>query len=146
MNLNIDRGDITLTINDDADKAICFNPGDVAFTEQFYTLTQKLEGKEKEYAEKMKALENSGLDKYGIPKNLKKQIAIVKDICTFMREEIDSLFGEGTSETAFGKTNTLDMFTQFFEGITPYIQSTRDDKMAKYLESANREQKRAVLK
>lgn len=146
MNLNINKGDITLTINDDPNKVISFNPEDVSFTEQFYALTQKLEDKEKEYTEKMKSLENSELDKYGIPKNLKKQIAVLKDICAFMRDEIDALFGDGTSDTAFGKTNTLDMFAQFFNGVTPYIKQTREDKMSKYLNNTNREQRRAALK
>lgn len=146
MNLNINKSDITLTINGDPNKVIIFNPEDVAFTEQFYALVQKLEDKEKEYIEKKKKLENSELDEYGIPKNLKEQIAVLKDICIFMRNEIDALFGNGTSDIAFGKTNTLDMFVQFFEGVTPYIQSAREDKMEKYLKKANREQRRAALK
>jgi hypothetical protein len=68
----------------------------------------------------------------GVPVNMKEKLALMLDICYFMRGQMDSVFGVGTSQKVFGDANTLDMFTQFFDGITPFIQKNRAEKMAKY--------------
>jgi hypothetical protein len=49
-----------------------------------------------------------------------------------MRGQIDVLFGEGTSQKAFGNALELGMFEQFFSGITPFVQTVRKEKIAKY--------------
>ena len=59
-------------------------------------------------------------------------IALLHEACDFMRDEIDTVFGEGTSEKAFGEYRSLDMIEQFFTGITPYIQKARQKKTQKY--------------
>ena len=46
------------------------------------------------------------------------------------------VFGAGTSEKAFGEAQTLNMFEQFFDGITPYIQGARGQKVSKYRKGA----------
>lgn len=57
---------------------------------------------------------------------------LTKDLCAYLRKQIDTLFGAGTSDTAFGKANTPEMFVQFFDGITPFIQTAREKKVSKY--------------
>jgi len=132
-NININTGEIRLTINDDESRVISFNPNDLQFVNNLYELLTDLENKEKEYKEKEAEIDKSAkVNSYGIPVNLKEKLDLLKETCGYMRGKIDTVFGEGTSQTVFGNANTLDMFEQFFDGVTPYIQKVRDQKINKY--------------
>lgn len=145
QNIKIDSGSVRLTINDDPARLVEFNPNDVGFVERFYSLMSRFEEKEKEYAARIKELSAcEELDAFGIPKNMRENLALLQDACTFMREQIDFVFGAGTSMRVFGNMNTLDMFEQFLNGIVPHIQAVRTDKVVKY--TGNRAQRRAAGK
>lgn len=132
--LTMDTGEIRLAVNEDAQRVICFNPADVGFVRRFYALLTTLEAKEKEYQERLQELAaDESQDAHGLPRSLAAQLQLLEEICAFLREQIDLVFGAGTSETVFGQTNTLNMFEQFFLGITPYVQQAREPKLAKYL-------------
>lgn len=138
QSIRIDTGEVRLLINDDENRVIAFNPNDISFLEAFFELLEDFEKKEKEFRNEERVLNaNKDVDGHGLPKNIKGKIALNRKICRYMREKIDSVFGEGTSDTAFGKANTMDMFSQFFDGVTPFIRSARDDKTSKYLASAS---------
>lgn len=138
QSIRIDTGEVRLLINDDENRVIAFNPNDISFLEAFFELLEDFEKKEKEFRNEERVLNaNKDVDGHGLPKNIKGKIALTRKICRYMREKVDSVFGEGTSDTAFGKANTMDMFSQFFEGVTPFIKSARDDKTSKYLNSAS---------
>lgn len=138
QSIRIDTGEVRLLINDDESRVIAFNPNDISFLEAFFELLEDFEKKEKEFRNEERVLNaNKDVDGHGLPKNIKGKIALNRKICRYMREKIDSVFGEGTSDTAFGTANTMDMFSQFFDGITPFIKSARDDKTSKYLASAS---------
>ncbi len=143
QSLRIDTGSIKLAINEDPGRVIEFNPNDIGFVERFYGLISDFEEKEKEYTARIEKLdENKEIDSYGIPRNLGEGLVILKDICEYMRGRIDHVFGDGTSQKAFGDANTLDMFEQFLDGVTPYIQNARTGKVEKY--TGNRAQRRAA--
>jgi len=40
--------------------------------------------------------------------------------------------GAGTSQIVFGESLNIDAVVQFFEGIRPYMQKARAEKVAKY--------------
>lgn len=139
MNININTGEIRLTINDDENRIIAFNPNDLEFVNKFYGLIKDFEVKEKEYNEKKAKLnEVKDTDSFGIPVNFDEHMTLLNDTSEFLKAKIDFVFGEGTSKAAFGKANTIDMFEQFFEGITPFIQKTREDKIKKYTQKTKR--------
>lgn len=129
-------------INDDPQRTIEFDPEDLNFIDGFYELIGEFEAKEAEYSKRAEELQSDEqLDGYGIPKNMKAVITLAKEVCEYMKEKVDQVFGDGTSEKAFGKAMALDMFGQFFDGVTPYISSARDSKIEKY--TGNRAQRRA---
>jgi hypothetical protein len=131
--LRID-GFIQLAINDDPERVISFAPDDIMFAERFYRLLDALREKETEYRKRAGELsENKAVDDYGIPEMAPAGIDLLRDVCDFMRDEIDKLFGEGTSDKAFGEIRSLDMIEQFFKGITPYIQNARQSKTQRYV-------------
>lgn len=131
--LHINTGEIRLCVNDDPNRVIVFNPSDISFAERFYGLLREFEEKEKEYRLKTEELQkNAETDDLGVPKNFGSILTLLRETCTFLREKIDDVFGAGTSQAAFGDANTIDMFEQFFTGITPYVQKAREKQVGKY--------------
>lgn len=132
-NLRIDAGVRRIMVNEDPARVIEFNPEDVLFVERFYALIKIFEEQEAKYQARVKELQaHEEKDQYGIPKNTEDTLQLVIEVCNFLREQIDRVFGPGTSQTAFGNTQALKMFEQFFSGIAPFIQSARVEKVAKY--------------
>lgn len=131
--LRIDTGAVRLAINGDENRIIEFNPEDIVFVERFYSLIKEFEAKEVEFREKAEALAtNSELDEYGIPVNTGDNIKLVKELCEYLRAKIDHVFGAGTSAKVFENNQTLNMFEQFFTGITPFVQKARGKKLEQY--------------
>lgn len=133
-NIRIDSGEIRLTINDDPSRVISFNPSDVVFAEQVYALMVRFEEKSEEFLKRSAELDELG-DEEIIREdagNVTASLKLLRDACEFMRKELDKVFGEGTSQTAFGDVLNLDMFVQFLDGITPFISDARQNKIKKY--------------
>lgn len=131
--IQITTGVKRIAINDDPERVIAFNPHDIAFAERFYALMQNFEGKQREYAARAEALDQDiGVDDNGLPVNLGERIAFMRDICEYYHAQIDALFGDGTAFKVFDGALGLEMIQQFFEGITPFIQHVRQEKVAKY--------------
>lgn len=133
QSLHIDTGEIRLAINDDSNRVIVFNPSDVLFAERFYEMAGTFEKTLTQYQGQMDALEKvKEVDENGVPVNAEARTKLVKEICTYFREQIDELFGAGTSQTVFGNSLNMYAFTQFFEGITPFIKQARTRKVETY--------------
>ena len=136
--LRITTGEIHLAINGDENRVIVFNPKDVLFAEKFYTLMGDFQQRLTEYqkrGERLDAVKEK--DENNAPINAGERIALQIELCTFMREKIDYLFGVGTSQKAFGDALDPDVFQQFFTGITPYVQNARAEKIAQYTTPAS---------
>lgn len=131
--IRIETGLKRIAINDDPDRIIEFNPRDVIFAERFYDLIREFEKAEKEYLARAEELDaDDAVDENGLPANAGGRLTLLKDICQFIREKIDLVFGEGTSRIAFGDALELEMFEQFFKGITPFIEASRKEKVVQY--------------
>jgi len=131
--LQINTGEKRIAINNDPTRMLVFNPSDVIFAERFYKLIGEFEAKFTEYQTKAKAIEAvAANDANGFPVNTDERIALIKDACSYIKERIDILFGIGSSQIIFGDAMNLDMFSEFFTGITPFIQQARSTKIAQY--------------
>jgi len=112
---------------------IVFNPSDVLFAERFYKLIGEFDTRFAEYQEKAKTLVAvTEKDKHDFPINTDAQIELTKEVCVYIKERIDILFGAGTSQIVFGDVLNVDMFGDFFTGIQPHIQKARSEKIAQY--------------
>lgn len=126
-------GVVQIAINDDPNQVISFVPDDVLFAERFYQLLNTLKIKEVDYKKRAEVLsKNNTVDEYGIPETAPERLALMHELCDFMRDEIDKLFGEGTSQKVFGEYLSLYMIEQFFKGLLPYVQISRQEKTRKY--------------
>jgi hypothetical protein len=76
--------------------------------------------------------------------DIEKQFAIVQEVNAFVREKIDYAFGAGTSQKAFGDTVSydFDMYSQFIDGIKPFIEPVRVAKVTAYLPTTQKPARR----
>jgi hypothetical protein len=141
--IQINTGEKRVAINGDPNRVIVFNPTDVVFVEKFYRLIGDFQTRLVEYQAKSIELDkDQTADENGIPANANTRLALLREGVGFIREQIDGLFGPGTSQIAFGDTLSLDACKQFFEGITPFIQTARVQKIQKYSNSRPKRNKK----
>jgi len=148
-NITIETGVKRIMINDDPNNVLEFSPEDITFAEHFYQLIQDFQVKQAEYQKRAEAIDaNKELDASGIPANVPAGLAMMHEICDFMREQIDLLFGAGTSQKVFGDALSLTMYEQFFQQVTPFIQRSRSEKLAQYAPppAAKKRHKKAIMK
>lgn len=129
-NLKIDSGAVSLAINGDESRIITFYPTDVRFAESFFGLAAAFHEKRKEAAAKSEKLK-------GDPDAAAKELSLLRSTYTFMREEIDRVFGAGTAQTAFGDHDSLTAYIQFFRGLEPYVRKARQNEINRYLKHAD---------
>jgi hypothetical protein len=137
--LQINTGIVDLAIVRDGISVgtLSFNPTDTLFAERFYALLGELQKNLKEYKERGIELSKNGNDKDGVPVNVEAHIALQIELCNYLREKTDKIFGEGTAQKLFGEVRNLEVYQQFFDGILPFFQQARAEKVAKYTTNAS---------
>ena len=124
---------VRIAINDDPARVIEFNSDDVGFVERFYALIDNVEAKENEIKEKLEAIRKDQTESsYGMPNSIRREVQLTAEMCRYMREQIDNVFGAGSSQTIFGDVNVPTMFGEFFTLIGPCISSARSGAVKKY--------------
>lgn len=124
---------VRIAINDDPARVIEFNPDDVGFVERCYALIDNVEAKENEIKEKLEAIRKDQTESsYGMPNSIRREVQLTAEMCRYMREQIDNVFGAGSSQTIFGDVNVPTMFGEFFTLIGPCISSARSGAVKKY--------------
>lgn len=122
--LQIRAGVISLQILDDAgeEKGIFkFNPNDIKVAKGVFHLKEEFTTKSKEFDVRRKKC-----------KTAEQKMEFLEEIVNYLESSIDAIFGSGSSELLFGESKSLDMFTDFFDGIIPYFTKASEDRMAKY--------------
>jgi hypothetical protein len=138
--ITITTGVKRVCINGDETRVIEFNPSDVVFAERFYELMAAFKAKEADYLARSRALDEAG------DEQAPEALALLREVCEFLRAQIDRLFGAGTSQKAFGDTLEFAVFEQFFEGMTPFIQADRARKVERYARPKQASKGRKVMK
>ena len=142
--LQINTGIVSLAIMRDGKDTgtLSFNPTDTLFAERFYALLGELQKSLNDYKARGIELSKKGFDQDGVPVNVEEQIAMQIQLCNYLREKIDKIFGEGTSQKLFGEVRNLEIYQQFFDGILPFFQQARAEKVAKYTTEASAKRNR----
>lgn len=138
--IKINDGSIKLCVNDDETRVISFNPNDVNFAQRFYELLDDFNNKEQEMLGKAKALDDTlKYDAQGKPINMGEIFKFTKELDEYFREQLDYVFGEGTSKTCFGNINVMSVdnkgnriLNNFLIAIAPYISKARQNKVNTY--------------
>lgn len=135
--IQISTGEKRIAIVRDGKPAgeIAFNPSDVVFAEKFYRLIGEFETKSAEFTRRAEEIKD----------DTQAQLKLLGETCAFFKDRIDYLFGPGTSAVAFGDANALNMFSQFFDGLTPFIRGARAAKLKQYIVDDAKERKARAL-
>ena len=116
---------LRIAINDDPERVLTFNPNDAGFAQRFYSLVDRLENERKKF--------HSQLTDAADPVAMGRQVnAKELEVLHLLRDELDAVFGAGTSQMVFGDTLDLDMVCQLLEGLTPFVRKARTERMAQY--------------
>jgi hypothetical protein len=131
--IKINSGVKRIAINDDPERVITFNPTDIVFAEKFYKVLGEFQAQLKEYENKARAIEGvKEVDADGLPVNLTDRIGVMREVCEYFAKQVDYLFGAGTAQKVTEGAVDIEIYEQFFTGITPFIQKARADKVAQY--------------
>jgi hypothetical protein len=129
---------IKLLINNDKNKVIEFDPDDSSFANRYYTMIANFDQKKDEFIKKAAEIDKiDEVNSFGISVKSIEENKLVVEMFGYMCEQIDYVFGEGTSEKAFGNTVKLELIDQFLNGIAEYVINARNSKMKKYLNTGN---------
>jgi hypothetical protein len=135
--IRVDSGQKKIRINEDPKRVVVFNPSDLLFGKKFYALLGDFDRKNTEFQKRQTELEKSEeVDKFGLPDNLPDSFDLADEMCDYLFEKIDDLFGKGTSKIVFEGHRDMVMFPQFFDGIVPYIEEARTERIERYTKPA----------
>lgn len=138
LDLKTNSKKLAITRDGEQTGVLTFDPSDVVFAEKFYNLIAEFQAKGKEYEPRAMALDgNTATDANGLPVNFGERIALLREVCEYIRARIDHLFGIGTSQAAFGDVYDTELIVQFLEGLKPFFQSARAAKIEKYTSTAS---------
>lgn len=127
MNLNIKTTRITVPITRDGVETgtLSFDPSDLAFIDGFVTLVDSYKELLAEVQDERAELAGSDIVGY---------LRLVRKISERLCQSIDGIFGEGTSQAAFGGVPANpDVFAQFIDGVAAMISDLRAPRLAEYL-------------
>ena len=138
LDLKTNSKKLAITRDGEQTGVLTFDPSDVIFAEKFYNLIAEFQAKSKEYEPRAAALDgNTATDTNGLPVNFGERIALLREVCEYIRGRIDHLFGIGTSQAAFGDVYDTELIVQFLDGLKPFFQSARVAKIEKYTSAAS---------
>lgn len=147
--ISIDFGIKKIAINNDPNNVIEFNPTDVNFYKKWIGLLEFWKQNEKSLLEKSIDIDTrkKSQDMNISIQALKEEGEIREKICHDIFIQIDSIFGNETSKKVFGNLNSEHAIGSFLEGVMPFINDARAQKIDQYLpvKKANRK-KHAVMK
>ena len=124
---------IQITDENGGEKGVLeFNPSELAFIEKYQELLINFTEKSGEIDELRQAAGLVEVDGENIREQSDVIFTAVKELYDFFEKEIDTLFGDGVSSMLFSKERDINEYTQFLEGIAPFIQGERAKKWAKY--------------
>lgn len=126
--IRVNTGIKRIEVNDHGDFiTLCLNDKD--FIDRFFSMYENIRKMADESAGKEAAIR----EKYGNTSDsdefLKEAFSLYAEVGQKMKSEVDALFGVGTCKKVFGDiTPTFDLYLDFFEQLTPYLQEFAREK------------------
>lgn len=126
--LNIETSKKRLCLNGDESKVIEFNPEDLETRKKFFDASKEIFQKQREYDIAVKEIESEEDDM----KKTEKAFELEQNLYNLMKNIIDDIFGNGTSDMITdGKSNIFSL-VNFIIAITPYFRAVTDKQKNKY--------------
>ena len=94
-----------------------FNPKDVKEAQRHSEIVAEMEVKREKYIKKAMDLDKAN---------------------DAQHNDIDRIYGDGTSKMVFGDTLELDMISDFLRSLTPYYKKASEERTAKYKKTSSK--------
>lgn len=124
--LKNNSGKIELKINRDGNIVglFTFNPYNLKESQKHAEIVENIEKEQPELLKKAKNVDENGT----ALESINFRLEFIEDL----REKIDNVYGEGTSELLFGDCYSEEMIIDFFEQLKPYYEKASKERKAKY--------------
>lgn len=134
QSLILGKDTVTFCINDDPNRVISFNPHDARLYERVILFYNEVKVKQEEFEKRAaKESESDEKDANGVPANLAKSAALMRETVDWLCEQLDIVFGAGTSMKAFGYTFTFEDFQTFMEFVLSFFSQESQERVTKRL-------------
>jgi len=115
---------VEVMIDDDPERIITFNPEDVHLRGRIYDLGKVVKRKEIEMKQRIAEIEQfEGEDELGLPLRDVAAKDFMIELADFFTSEIDTAFGEGTSEKVFAGGFDFESMALFLEFATSKFEA-----------------------
>ena len=127
--IRIGTGEKRIEVNDNGDYII-LNLNDNTFIKRFFGLYERLQSMTASYGEQEAAIRAKYKDEEDQNALLGEVFALYVAAGEEMKGHVDALFGEGSCDKIFGGiAPSLDLYLDFFEQLTPYLQQFSQERM-----------------
>lgn len=128
--LRLNTKQIEIMIDDDPDRIVRFNPEDVHLRGRIYDLGKVVKRKEIEMKQRIAEIEQfEGEDELGLPLRDVAAKDFMIELADFFTSEIDTAFGEGTSEKVFAGGFDFESMALFLEFATSKFEAVGSKKV-----------------
>lgn len=107
-----------------------FNPKDVKEAQRHSEIVAEMEIKREKYIEKATELDKGN--------DAQAKIDFLAEFIADIYNDIDRIYGDGTSKMVFGDTLELDMISDFLRSLTPYYKTASEERTAKYKKTSSK--------
>ncbi len=121
--INIENSEIVKIEINDSGRYIELNPLDIEFPLKIEKTTNELERMLKKLEQEITLIDKKTDVVEGLmSRNTKEKLLKIRDYNKECGKVIDELFGEGTTEAAFGGKNYIGMYNDLFDSLTPIFK------------------------
>lgn len=128
--LQLKKKRVEVMIDDDPERVISFNPYDPKLRDRIYKLGKTIHSKQAEVEKQIPEIDTlEGKDELGV--SLKDVAAhnLIVELAEFISKEIDTTFGEGTSEKLYYDGFDFESTVLFMDFVTGKLQEVSKDKI-----------------
>lgn len=117
-------------IDDDPERVVKFNPGDVKLRARLFAFAKDAQKKQRETEARITEIERvEGTASDGLPNNSEEKISLMLELADYVMTGIDEVFGVGTSEIVFADGFDFETATMFINFVTGKFESVSADKI-----------------
>ena len=129
--IKLNNKNLKIQVNDDGEY-IVLPFEDKTFIHRFYKMIDDFKEVESSFIDKGKLIDEleDSIDEFGISSKERKFMELDLEIHTFLKEQIDLLFGENTCKKVFGDiVPSFVLITEFLDEISPFIEIHLKEKI-----------------
>lgn len=146
--ISLDTGILNIDVEIDKNRTytLSFNPHDVTFLERGHQIYKDALVRSAKLKQEQKDFVEPTLDENGMPIDIEKGTALIKETNEWFRTQIDLWLGDGTSQAIFGDAvfadEKMSLYSQLISGVMEFVTPQRSTKMAQFIAPQTRKSRK----